>query len=141
MSLWRTMREYGRNGLRISWRENGRTGLRISHGAGKTGRRITRRMLFGRAGMTRRRKRISMIMAGGSMPRMRMAMTGGSRKNQDYDDAPSDGICRQPAPWAANKGHVANNDRDQRVPGEAWITEDGEKVWTHAETGVTYASH
>ena len=63
------------------------------------------------------------------------------QKKQDYDDAPSDGICRQPAPWAANKGHVANNDRDQRVPGEAWITADGEKVWTHAETGVTYASH
>ena len=60
---------------------------------------------------------------------------------QEDDDEASDGICRKPAPWAANKGHVANNARAQRVPGHAWITAAGEKVWTHADTGVTYASH
>ena len=61
-------------------------------------------------------------------------------KQEDDDEAPG-GICRQPAPWAANKGHIANNAREQRVPGHAWITAAGEKVWTHADTGVTYASH
>ena len=60
---------------------------------------------------------------------------------QEYADDAAGGICRQPAPWAANKGHIANNDREQRVPGRAWVTSSGEKVWTHADTGVTYASH
>ena len=56
------------------------------------------------------------------------------------DDEEAGGICRQPAPWAATKGHMANSDREQRVPGRAWVTSSAEKVWTHAETGVTYAS-
>ena len=55
-------------------------------------------------------------------------------------------IQRSPAPWARNKrtlenvqGHLAQNDREQVRPGEAWITDDGEKVWTSRETGETFS--
>ena len=49
-------------------------------------------------------------------------------------------VERGPAPWANAKGHLANSSRPQKVPGRSWITEDGEKVWTHEESGKTFAN-
>ena len=49
-------------------------------------------------------------------------------------------VERGPAPWASAKGHLANSSRPQKVPGRSWITEDGEKVWTHEESGKTFAN-
>jgi hypothetical protein len=59
-----------------------------------------------------------------------------------------DGICRTAAPWAksnakaaADIGHLANNNREQRVPGQAWVhPETGEHLWTSEEAGVTFVS-
>ena len=70
-----------------------------------------------------------------------------AKQEQDWSEAKQEhwekgGIRRQAAPWAGNeKGHMANNARTQRVPGRGWVTDTGEKVWTHEQTGVTYASH
>ena len=45
-----------------------------------------------------------------------------------------------PAPWATTKGHLANSERPQKVPGRSWVTADGKKVWTHADSGRTFAT-
>ena len=49
-----------------------------------------------------------------------------------------DGICRSKAPWA-HKAHLQNNNRAQKIPGEAWVTPSGERVWTNAQTGQTFS--
>ena len=48
-----------------------------------------------------------------------------------------DGICRSKAPWAI-KAHLQNNLREQKVPGTNWVTDQGERVWTNAQTGQTF---
>ena len=61
-------------------------------------------------------------------------------------------IKREPAAWAVKqrgeatdtvdnaKGHIAQNFREQVRPGYAWVTDEGEKVWTSNETGETFMS-
>ena len=57
-----------------------------------------------------------------------------------------DGICRVKGPWGVkarcndDRAHLQNNLRQQKIPGQGWITEQGEKVWTNAQTGQTFQS-
>ena len=62
-------------------------------------------------------------------------------------------ITRELAPWAVSvkpagkqtaseKAHLAQNNRQQRRPGRAWIDPTtGEKLWTDHESGETFANH
>ena len=62
-------------------------------------------------------------------------------------------ITRELAPWAVSvkpagkqtaseKAHLAQNSRQQRRPGRAWIDPTtGEKLWTDHESGETFANH
>lgn len=67
-------------------------------------------------------------------------------EEEDDDDVGEDGVCRQSAPWAAQnkfaaeKGHLCNSSRPQKIPGTSWIDpKTGEKLWTSA-SGKTYAT-
>ena len=60
-------------------------------------------------------------------------------------DIGDDGVCRNKAPWAQkplsaqNKAHMANSDRPQKEDGVGWVNESGERVWTHAKSGITFS--
>jgi hypothetical protein len=69
-----------------------------------------------------------------------------SIEEEEDDEVGEDGVCRKAAPWAApskfaaEKGHLCNSSRPQKIPGTSWIDPNtGEKLWTSA-SGKTYAT-